>query len=110
MPLLFAQLMKSATTRKYPAYPLPMMTSSSYSACFDGVVGDALGEALLQPARDLFHEPGLLGLPLRHVEARHVGAGALVEVGAAALGDREGVVAGLRQVREELPHLGDDFR
>jgi len=33
MPLFFAHWMKSATTRKYPAYPLLTMTSISNAAC-----------------------------------------------------------------------------
>ena len=70
-----------------------------------GVLGDAAGEAALQAPPHLLHEPARLGLAGRHVEPRHVGSGALVEVGLAALGDRQRVVAGFRELPPQLTHL-----
>ena len=73
------------------------------------VVGDAVGVAEAQPLLDLLDEPGVLVLALRAREARHVGAVALGELDVAALGDQQGVVAGLGQAvadGPELAHLG----
>ena len=77
-------------------------------ALADGV-RDALRVAEAQPLLDLLDHPGVLVLPLGAGEARHVGAVALGELDVAALGDEQGVVAGLRQTvahRPELAHLG----
>ena len=68
-------------------------------------VGDAAGEPLGQADLDLAYEQRLLGLPRRHREARHQVA-ALGELDVAALGDLEGVVAGLGQLGPDLAHLG----
>ena len=70
-------------------------------------VGDAVGVAVAQPLVDLLDEPGVLGLAVGDREARHV-VGRLVELDVAALGDQQGVVAGLRQavaLAPQLPHL-----
>ena len=69
------------------------------------LVGDAGGIALIEAVLDLFDEPGLLGLAVRHREARHV-VGARVELDLAPLGDEQCVVAGLGMIAEDLPHLG----
>nr|WP_233542636.1 hypothetical protein [Kocuria tytonis] len=68
------------------------------------VVRDATREAVVQPLLDLLDEPRGLVLALGGGEARHVVGGG-VEVHLAALGDLQGVVAGLREVPEDLPHL-----
>ncbi len=69
------------------------------------LVGDVAVVALMEPALDLLVEPRVLGLALGHGILRHVGTHALVERGLDALGDRQGVVAGLGQVAEQRPHL-----
>ena len=74
-----------------------------------GLVGDAAGVADPQAALDLLDHPGRLVLADRTGEPRHVGAVALGEADVAALGDEQGVVAGLRQavsVGPQGPHLG----
>ena len=71
------------------------------------VVGDAApGSGGASPRPDLLDEPALLVLPLRAGEARHVGAGRLGEGDVAALGDEQGVVAGLGVVAPHVAHLG----
>ena len=69
------------------------------------LVGDAVRVALVEPLLHLLAEPGVLGLPLRDGELRHVGADALVEDGLDLLRDVERVVAGLGQLAEEGAHL-----
>ena len=61
-----------------------------------GLVEPVTGVAGLDAAPHLLAEPAVLGLAGRHVGARHVAAGGLGELDLAALGDGEGVVAGLR--------------
>ena len=70
----------------------------------DGV-GDALRVAVPQAELDLLDQPGVLGLALGAVEARHVLARRLGERDVAALGDEQRVVARLGQLAPELPHL-----
>ena len=73
------------------------------------VVGHAGRVADLQAALDLLDQPGVLVLPGRAGEARHVGAVALGELDVAALGDPQRVVAGLAQVvlvDPQRAHLG----
>ena len=73
------------------------------------LVGDAVRVAELQALLDLLDQPGVLVLPRRAGEARHVGAVALGEADVAALGDQQGVVAGLGEVvlvGPERAHLG----
>ncbi len=70
--------------------------------------GHAIRVANGQSALHLGQQPGVLGVPLRAGEARHVGAVALGELHVAALGDQQGVVAGLAQVvlvDPDRPHL-----
>ncbi len=67
-------------------------------------VGNARRVAIVQAVLDLGGEPGVLGVPLGDREARHVVRRG-VELDLAALGDQQGVVARLRIVAEELPHL-----
>ncbi len=69
-------------------------------------VRDALGVARLQAPLDLLDEPGRLVLALGAREAGHVAALALGEADVAPLGDEQGVVAGLGQLAEQVPHLG----
>ena len=57
---------------------------------------------LVQSLGDLLAQPGLLGLPLRHVELRHaVDVGEDVVVALDHLGEGQRVVGGLRHVREQ---------
>ena len=71
------------------------------------LVGDAGGVAVVQAVLDLLDEPRLLVLPARGGEVRHVvralGGGGEGDV--AHLGDAQGVVAGLGELAEQLPHL-----
>ena len=69
-------------------------------------IGDAVREPAGQSPLDLTHEPLVLTLPGVAGVARHEGAVALGERDVAALGDGQGVVAGLGQLGEQLPHLG----
>ncbi|CAB4950983.1 unannotated protein [freshwater metagenome] len=61
-------------------------------------------EAARQPPLDLDHQPRLVGVPLGHGELGHQ-AGTLGEGHLAALGDQQGVVAGLGQLAPHLAHL-----
>ncbi len=92
--------------QEIPRIPLARDHRGFELGLFGGVAGYTLGETRLEPAAHLFDEPRLLGLAGRHRKLRHVGAGALVEVGLAALGDGQRVVAGLGQLGPDLPHLG----
>ena len=84
-----------------------MMTSVSNSALLRGRRrGSRRDTAACRPRLDLADEPGLLVLPRRAGVARHEGAVALGEGDVAALGDGQGVVAGLGQLGEQRPHLG----
>ncbi|CPU66952.1 Uncharacterised protein [Mycobacteroides abscessus] len=49
MPWSLAQLMKSATTRKYPGKPIWMMTSVSYCACLRAASGMPFGYRRCSP-------------------------------------------------------------
>jgi hypothetical protein len=69
------------------------------------ILRDTVGVAEAEPPFDLLDEPGLLVLPRRAGEPRHVAAFALDEVDLAALGDEQGVVAGLGELAEEVAHL-----
>ena len=69
------------------------------------LVGDAVRVAVVQPRLDLFDEPAVLGLAVRHREAGHVVGGG-VELHLAPLGDEQRVVARLGVVAEHLAHLG----
>ncbi len=69
------------------------------------LVADAARVAPGQPELDLLDEPGLLGLPRRAREPRHVAALALGEGHVAALGDQQRVVAGLGQLAPHPAHL-----
>ena len=69
------------------------------------VVGDAVGVAPREPGLDLLDEPAGLVLALGHREAGHVAALALGEGDLAALGDQQGVVAGLGQLAPDVAHL-----
>ena len=68
-------------------------------------LGDAVREAGVQAALDLLDQPGVLALALGHGEPGHQ-VRALVELHVHPLGDRQGVVAGLREVPPEVAHLG----
>ncbi|MPM27380.1 hypothetical protein SDC9_73890 [bioreactor metagenome] len=67
--------------------------------------GDPVGVAVVQALVDLGDEPGLLGLPRRHLEVRHELADRVLEADLAALGDLQGVVARLGELAEQLAHL-----
>ncbi len=62
------------------------------------VVGDAARVAVVEALLDLLDQPGVLALPLRAGEPRHVGAVALGELHVAPLGDEQRVVTGLAEI------------
>ena len=70
-----------------------------------GILRNPVGIAHPQAPLDLLDEPGLLGLPRGAGEPRHVAPLTLDERDVAALGDQQGVVAGLRQLAEQMAHL-----
>ncbi len=80
------------------------MTSTSYFACASCAGAAPPGKRRAMPRQDLVLEPARLGLALRHREARHEVA--LLEGDLAALGDEQRVVAGVRVIAEDPPHLG----
>ncbi len=69
------------------------------------VVRDGALVAEVEPLLDLLDHPGVLALPRRDGEARHVLADGLAELHVDPLGDQQGVVARLGVVAPQLAHL-----
>ena len=63
-------------------------------------------EAPVKPSENFFLKPRVFGLAGRYVESRHEFIFTLFEFDIAALGNRQGVVAGFWILFEKLAHLG----
>ena len=111
MPCSRAKRIRSQTTRKYPARPIWRITLELQVEAIPDLRGQRISVALRGPGERELAQVRLERPSIRRLEARQVVA--LLERGGVAvdelelhrLRDRERVVTGFGELREECPHL-----